>query len=117
MDPQLVQWVALADGWGEYACDHCGSSSKKLQSCPCKEVSYCGKSCQTLHWSVHKQLCSFQLKKDQARKDQIREDREHIRAMLQNYLSSQREGGFEHQGYVEALVSMPFQGVADAGAN
>jgi hypothetical protein len=57
MNTNLLKLVALAEGEGEYACDNCGSTPLKLLSCPCMMVSYCGKGCQTLHWSVHKQLC------------------------------------------------------------
>ena len=31
--------------------------SNELMQCPCHKVSYCQKSCQTAHWSVHRMLC------------------------------------------------------------
>jgi hypothetical protein len=37
---------------------------KKLMCCPCKGVSYCGKTCQRTHWKDHKRFCAWHQSKN-----------------------------------------------------
>ena len=45
--------------------DEVGSTFK---ACPCKAVYYCQKECQTRHWKMHKQGCSWQVQRRKPRK-------------------------------------------------
>ena len=46
----------------------CPRSGRKLR-CPCDEVTYCSKACQTHHWVIHKMTCKvFKAKKDKTAK-------------------------------------------------
>jgi len=47
----------------------CPRSGRKLR-CPCNEVTYCSKACQTHHWTIHKMTCKARAKakKDKADK-------------------------------------------------
>lgn len=39
-------------------CGNCSTPLEKVLSCSrCKSISYCGKSCQTSHWTIHKTEC------------------------------------------------------------
>lgn len=45
-------------------CSNLPSPDIKLLSCPCKEVRYCSKACQTAHWkSTHKKECAMRANK------------------------------------------------------
>jgi hypothetical protein len=39
---------------------------QKLMCCPCKAVSYCGKTCQRTHWKDHKRFCAWHQSKNKA---------------------------------------------------
>jgi hypothetical protein len=39
---------------------------KKLMCCPCRGVSYCGKTCQRTHWKDHKRFCAWHQSKSKA---------------------------------------------------
>ena len=44
----------------EPRCEHCGSASysRPLRFCGgCRSVLYCGRACQSAHWSAHKGSC------------------------------------------------------------
>ena len=47
-------------------CENCHTEiSDKIRVCSaCKRVAYCNSDCQKEHWKVHKQTCSYYLKKD-----------------------------------------------------
>lgn len=47
-------------------CEHCHSEiSDKIRVCSaCKKVAYCDSQCQKEHWKVHKQVCTYDRKKD-----------------------------------------------------
>lgn len=38
-------------------CSACGSSPAEYQCMRCREVSYCDKECQQLHWRAHRAIC------------------------------------------------------------
>jgi hypothetical protein len=49
-------------------CETCGDMPEKLLYCPCKQVRYCSKVCQTKDFSKHKGTCQYLLKKKAAGK-------------------------------------------------
>ena len=53
--------VAESQKFQSNACFACGKENEKLSRCgKCKIAAYCGKECQTSHWSIHKSLCPDQ---------------------------------------------------------
>ena len=40
-----------------FVCSRCGENCKRLLCSACKQVDYCGPTCQTLDWKAHKLVC------------------------------------------------------------
>ena len=56
-------------GFPGCTCKKAGNSTEMMM-CPCKSISYCGKSCQVSHWHEHKKFCRVRAKRIKAKQAQ-----------------------------------------------
>lgn len=73
-------------------CSSCGEEKPDKKCSKCKEVQYCDRECQRLHWFMHKKVCarpSSTTAQGSATKDAKKEiDAAEISAQLQNLIAS-----------------------------
>jgi hypothetical protein len=88
-------------------CDNCGQVGK-LQSCQCKEVSYCSKSCQKAHWALHMIICPYKRMVDVKLQDALQIKRDHAQPIStsrnrKQKLSKIDESPWSQQQYEDRL--------------
>jgi hypothetical protein len=67
----------------EFCANSCGNSEQLKKCAGCGSVSYCGKSCQKMHWKAHKQLCATVVKNQNCK---VINDADDSKTLLQRFL-------------------------------
>ena len=67
-------------------CTTCGTSSPTLFACPCGDVLYCNRNCQTDDWGSHRKCCTYHKTKKEGKKEKEKENEKvDVKARVKQY--------------------------------